>query len=57
MLRHPLFTAEATTSSGGKSSPVMRPVSRGYWEMSLFWQKAQRRLHPTVAMEKALVPG
>ena len=32
-------------------------VSRGNWEISQFWQKAQRKLHPAVAMEYERLPG
>ena len=38
---------------GGRNSEG----ASGFWEMVQFWQLRHARLHPAVAIEKAVVPG
>jgi hypothetical protein len=64
MSRTPRASAVATILSGGQSSPMGRSKrpsgltenSRN-WEICQFWQKAQKRLHPTVPRERIPSPG
>ena len=52
----PASKAIRTICSGSSGSPSTFFNSRGDWDSVQFWQKAHRKLHPTVAMEKLREP-
>ncbi|OQA46759.1 MAG: hypothetical protein BWY52_00599 [Chloroflexi bacterium ADurb.Bin325] len=53
----PARCAARAISRGAAGRPTTSCVWRGIWEISQFWQNAQRKLQPGVAIENAVVPG